>query len=128
MGLKVQISIKKYAKKADSRIIIVSTNLLQRKNQTGVLNSISIIVVTEDRNILLFYICFTGENHEFSFFWMEWQFIGSEKLTNFLKLSIHIYNRKSSGPKMEPCGTPIRMSNRELDLPSRKTNCFLLLK
>ncbi len=46
MSLKGQISIKKDAKKADSRIFIVWTNLLQRKNQAGVLNIISIVVVT----------------------------------------------------------------------------------
>ena len=36
-----------------------------------------------------------------------------------------MYNKKSIGPKMEPCGTPARMKAQSDEVPGRTTRCFL---
>ena len=36
-----------------------------------------------------------------------------------------MYNKKSNGPKIDPCGTPARINFHSDTVPGRTTRCFL---
>ena len=47
-------------------------------------------------------------------------------LRPFAKLLTHIKNKRD--PRMDPCGTPVRISTQDKHWPFKTTLCFLLVK